>query len=148
MDQGILMSQVLSPEQVVEKKLKEATGADISIEQMDALNEKLFENLYKNLYKECCDKNITKMNVLRGIFKALDIGVETGHAPKLVHEVEAKIGGFFAQLFEKRILVLSKNMRQEEQALFEEARAAEAAELAQTNTEKLNDQGVSNEQNK
>jgi hypothetical protein len=108
------MSEVNPTDQVVEQKLKEATGADVSIKQMDALNNQLFENLYRNLYRELMsDSTITKKNVVRAVFKAMALGTDVDDTPTLQNETEAKIGGFFAQLSDKRMLVLERKFREQ-----------------------------------
>lgn len=123
---------------IVEQKLKEATGQDVTIQQAYALNEKLYINLYNNLYRELSESNISKKNVLRAVFKALDIGVDSGEAPKLVEETEAKSAGYFGQLLDKRNVILARKMQEEEVA---ERLAFEEAQAAQLELEKLNKQG-------
>jgi hypothetical protein len=129
-------TQKPTEQEIVEQELKEATGADVSIAQAEALNEKLYENLYNNLFKEMSQSNVSKKNVLRGIFNALELGVHMGLAPKMVDEIEAKIGGYFAQLLDKRMLILAKNMREQEEA----QRQKDLEEVKQSQEqEKIND---------
>lgn len=101
-------------EQVAAEKLSAAAGTDVSIEQAEKLNEKLYENLFKNLYKELNQDNVTKRNVIRGVFNALDLGVDSGLAPELMNEKEAMIGGYFAQLMDKRLIILGRKLREQE----------------------------------
>ncbi len=134
-------SQILTPEQKIEKEVKDKTGLDFSIKQLDVLTEAQYKSIYKNLYKECMESGISKKNVLRGIFKALDIGIDSGLAPTLNEETEAKIGGYFAQLLDKRNLILAKHMREEEAAILEDALRKQEEELNNLNTESINDKG-------
>jgi len=73
-----------------------------------------YNNLYKTLLSE--SHSLSARELIRGLFNAVDIGVDSGLAPRLVNEKEAKFGGYLGQLLDMRntILAVKQNKQEEE----------------------------------
>jgi len=104
----------LTAEQIVEQKLKEATGKDVKFSELAEVFEMKYNNLYKTLLSE--SHSLSARELIRGLFNAVDIGVDSGLAPRLVNEKEAKFGGYLGQLLDMRntILAVKQNKQEEE----------------------------------
>ena len=105
-------------EEVAVDLIKESTGQDVSITDIEKLTLKRYENLYSNLLKE--SHELSARQLLRGLFNAVDIGVDSGLAPKLVSEEEAMFGGYLGQLLDLRNVILSINLQKAEENKGEE----------------------------
>lgn len=92
--------------------IKQTTGADVKLGDLEAITLKRFENLYENLLKE--SHTLSARQLIRGLFNAVNIGVDCGLNPKLVTEEEARFGGYLGQLLDLRNVVLSINLQKQE----------------------------------
>lgn len=98
--------------------IKQSTGQDVSIGDIESITVKRYENLYSNLLKE--SHELSARQLLRGLFNAVDIGVDSGLAPKLVSEEEARFGGYLGQLLDLRNMILAINLQKIEEQKGEE----------------------------
>lgn len=100
-------------EQEVARQLSEVSGKQVNIAQMEAMLASKFEFLYKQLYKE--GQELSAKQLLRAVFNAINLGVDSGLEPKMHSQDEAKFAGYFAQLLDLRNVKLATEMQKEQQ---------------------------------
>jgi len=98
--------------QAAADQLAETTGSIVKIQEMEAMFASKYNYLFELLLKASSD--LSARQVSRALFNAVDLGVQSGLAPKLVSKDEAKFAGYLAQLLDLRNVKLATNLQKEE----------------------------------